>query len=320
MRLYVVSNYWELFVSLILIKDTEKKDYLIVMNNINFKNNETLLKNLSEKVNIEFFSVKHNAIKKFLLYYIRIHYIIPKKIKKYLQNIKEVISFSDQDVITRYFIQNGKEIILYEHGNINYTKFFGGIVQLVKKIIFGMEQPYGRTKSVKEIYLKFPEKAPDDIKDKVRFFDLVSIINSLDKKEVENIYNLFGKDIDIEEGSTVILTQPLEIVGCTIEKKLEIYSEILEEYLNEKIYIKPHPLENMKDYKRFSEIAILSSDFPIELLLLKGKNIKRVVTIYSSSVSSFIGVCDVIFLGLPKYRKFINIKEEHPYEEHLLEK
>ena len=124
MRLYVVSNYWELFVSLILIKDTEKKDYLIVMNNINFKNNETLLKNLSEKVNIEFFSFKHNAIKKFLLYYIRIHYIIPKKIKKYLQNIKEVISFSDQDVITRYFIQNGKEIILYEHGNINYTKFF----------------------------------------------------------------------------------------------------------------------------------------------------------------------------------------------------
>ena len=125
--------------------------------------------------------------------------------------------------------------------------------------------------------------------------------------------------MDIKDGSTVILTQPLEIVGCTIEKKLEIYSEILEQYSNEKIYIKPHPLENMGDYKKFNR-EILSSDFPIELLLLKGKNIKRVVTIYSSSVSSFVGVCDVIFLGLPKYRKFINIKEEHPYEEHLLEK
>lgn len=319
MRVYVVSNYWELFVSLILIKDIEKKDYLIVMNNANFKNNEKLLKNLSEKVNIEFFSFQHNAIKKFLAYYLRIHYIIPKKLKNYLQKTKEVISFSDQDVITRYFIQNEKEIILYEHGNINYTKFFGGIVQLVKKIIFGMEQPYGRTKAVKEVYLKFPEKAPDDIKDKVRFFDLVSLINSLDKKEIESIYNLFGKDMDIKDGSTVILTQPLEIVGCTIEKKLEIYSEILEQYSNEKIYIKPHPLENMGDYKKFNR-EILSSDFPIELLLLKGKNIKRVVTIYSSSVSSFVGVCDVIFLGLPKYRKFINIKEEHPYEEHLLEK
>ena len=110
MRVYVVSNYWELFVSLILIKDIEKKDYLIVMNNANFKNNEKLLKNLSEKVNIEFFSFQHNAIKKFLAYYLRIHYIIPKKLKNYLQKTKEVISFSDQDVITRYFIQNKKEI------------------------------------------------------------------------------------------------------------------------------------------------------------------------------------------------------------------
>ncbi len=319
MRLYVVSNYWELFVSLILIKDTEKKDYLIVMNNINFKNNEKLLKNLSEKVNIEFFSFQHNAIKKFLSYYLRIHYIIPKKLKKYLQNVKEVVSFSDQDVITRYFIQNVKDIILYEHGVINYVEYFGGIVQLVKKIIFGMEQPYGRTKSVKEVYLKFPERAPKDIKDKIKFFDLVSIINSLNKKEVENIYNLFGKDIDIEEGSTVILTQPLEIVGCTIEKKLEIYSEILEEYINEKIYIKPHPLENMFDYKELNK-TILSSDFPIELLLLKGKNLKRVVTIYSSSVSSFIGVCDVIFLGTDRYKELFNLKQVFNYEEHLLEK
>lgn len=319
MRVYVVSNYWELFVSLILIKDIEKKDYLIVMNTANFKNNEKLLKNLSEKVNIEFFSFQHNVIKKFLAYYLRIHYIIPKKLKKYLQNTKKVISFSDQDVITRYFIQNGKEIILYEHGGINYIKYFGGIVQLVKKIIFGMEQPYGRTKAVKEVYLKFLEKAPEDIKEKVRFFDLVSLINALDEKEVENIYNLFGKDINIEEGSTIILTQPLEMVGCTIEKKLEIYLELLEKYQNEKLYIKPHPLENIDDYKKINR-EILNSDFPIELLLLKGRNIKRVVTIFSSSVSSFIGICDVIFLGTDKYKEVFNLKQVFNYEEHLLEK
>lgn len=319
MKVYVVSNYWELFVSLILIKDIERKDYLVVMNIANFKNNEKLLKNLSEKVNIEFFSFQHNAIKKFLLYYIRIHYIIPKKLKKYLQNIEKVVSFSDQDVITRYFIENGKEIILYEHGNVNYIEFFTGTVQFVKKIIFRMEQPYGRTKAVKEVYLKFPERAPNDIKEKVRFFDLVSLINTLEEREVENIYNLFEKEINITEGSTIIMTQPLEIVGCTIEKKLEIYSEILEKYSNEKLYIKPHPLENIDDYKKFNK-ELLDSDFPIELLLLKGKNIKRVVTIFSSSVSSFIGVCDVIFLGLSKYREYINVKEEHPYEEHLLKK
>jgi len=319
MRVYVVSNYWELFVSLILIKDIEKKDYLIVMNNANFKNNEKLLKNLSKKVNIEFFSFQHNAIKKFLAYYLRIHYIIPKKLKNYLQKTKEVISFSDQDVITRYFIQNKKEIILYEHGGINYIKYFGGIVQLVKKIIFGMEQPYGRTEAVKEVYLKFPEKAPEDIKEKVRFFDLVFLINSLAEKEIENIYNLFGKDINIEDGSTIILTQPLEIVGCTIEKKLEIYLEILKQYNNEKIYIKPHPLENMDDYRKFNK-ELLNSDFPIELLLLKGKNIKRVVTIFSSSVSSFVGICDVIFLGTYRYKELFNFKEVFEYEEHLLER
>lgn len=319
MKVYVVSNYWELFVSLILIKDIERKDYLIVMNIANFKNNEKLLKNLSEKVNIEFFSFQHNAIKKFLLYYIRIHYTIPKKLKKYLQNTEKVVSFSDQDVITRYFIKNGKEIILYEHGVINYVEYFGGIVQIVKKIIFGMKQPYGREKFVKEVYLKFPERAPLDIKEKVKFFDLVSLINALDEKEVENIYNLFGKEINIEEGSTVIMTQPLEIIGCTVEKKIEIYSEILEKYSNEKVYIKPHPLENMDNYRELNK-TILYPDFPIELLILKGKSLKRVVTIYSSSVSSFIGVCDVIFLGTNKYKELFELEQVFNYEEHLLER
>lgn len=319
MKVYVVSNYWELFVSLILIKNIEKKDYLIVMNTANFKNNGKLLKNLSEKVNIEFFYFQHNAIKKFLLYYLRIHYIIPKKLKKYLQITQKVISFSDQDVITRYFIQNGKEIILYEHGVINYVKHFGGIVQFVKKIIFRMEQPYGRTKAVKEVYLKFPERAPNDIKEKVRFFDLFSLISTLGEREVENIYSLFGKEINIEEGSTIILTQPLEIIGCTVEKKIEIYSEILKKYSNEKVYIKPHPLENVEDYRELNK-TILYSDFPIELLILKGKNLKRVVTIYSSSVSSFIGVCDVIFLGTDKYKELFNLEQIFNYEEHLLEK
>ena len=319
MKVYMVSNYWELFVSLILIKNIEKKDYLIVMNTANFKNNEKLLKNLSEKVNIEFFYFQHNAIKKFLLYYLRIHYIIPKKLKKYLQITQKVISFSDQDVITRYFIQNGKEIILYEHGVINYVKHFGGIVQFVKKIIFRMEQPYGRTKAVKEVYLKFPERAPNDIKEKVRFFDLFSLISTLGEREVENIYSLFGKEINIEEGSTIILTQPLEIIGCTVEKKIEIYSEILKKYSNEKVYIKPHPLENVEDYRELNK-TILYSDFPIELLILKGKNLKRVVTIYSSSVSSFIGVRDVIFLGTDKYKELFNLEQIFNYEEHLLEK
>ena len=43
MRVYVVSNYWELFISLILIKNIEKKDYLLIMNTTNFNNNEKLL-------------------------------------------------------------------------------------------------------------------------------------------------------------------------------------------------------------------------------------------------------------------------------------
>lgn len=319
MKVYVVSNYWELFVSLILIKDIERKDYLIVMNIANFKNNEKLLKNLSEKVNIEFFSFQHNAIKKFLLYYIRIHYTIPKKLKKYLQNTEKVVSFSDQDVITRYFIQNGKEIILYEHGIVNYVEYFEGIVQLVKRIIFKMEQPYGRSNLVKEVYLKFPEKAPKDIKNKVKFFDLPSLIKELNQEEEDSIFSLFEKNIGIVEGSTILLTQPLEIMGCTLSQKTKIYSEILSKYNNETIYIKPHPLESMEYYNKFNK-RVLKSDFPIELLLLRGKKIKRVVTIGSSAASSFIGVCDVIFLGTNEYKELFNLKQVFNYEEYLLER
>ena len=75
----------------------------------------------------------------------------------------------------------------------------------------------------------------------------------------------------------------------------------------------------MDDYRKFNK-ELLNSDFPIELLLLKGKNIKRVVTIFSSSVSSFVGICDVIFLGTYRYKELFNFKEVFEYEEHLLER
>ena len=75
----------------------------------------------------------------------------------------------------------------------------------------------------------------------------------------------------------------------------------------------------MDNYRELNK-TILYPDFPIELLILKGKSLKRVVTIYSSSVSSFIGVCDVIFLGTNKYKELFELEQVFNYEEHLLER
>lgn len=303
MIVYIITNYWELFIAtLLMLKiSKENKNYMFIVNIYNFKKNPKMLSNISKYTNVIFFDFKHNQISKFFLYLYRINIEIPKKINE--KQIETVVSFSDQDVITRFFIKKNKNIILYEHGVVNYQEHFYGLTQFIKKIFFKMEQPYGRNKNVKEIYLKFPSNSPKDIAHKVKKLDLSYLIGKLTKYDINLIYKIFEISLTIEENSFLLLTQPMEVQGCPISEKINIYSNILEEYKGEKIYIKPHPLENKNFYSLLSDKGtILESNFPIEILLLNGTKFKKVITMYSSAATSFIGICDVIFFGTEKYQ------------------
>ncbi len=308
-KIYIIYNYWELFISLILLNGENKGNENILIIN-NEKIDKRVLRKIKNKYKVKEFHFFSNIFIKFLTYYFKLYIYLPLKLKKYKNQEKEILTFSDQEVISRFFIKSKQDLILYEHGIINYENNFTGVIQKVKKIFFGMEKPYGRNKYVKKIFLKFPDKAPDDIKNKVKKLDIDELIGKLNWNSKVEILHIFDIDIKLEKKIIILLTQPLEIKTCSEREKKEIYKKIYNEYSCEyTVYIKPHPLEKT-NYKYLTD-KILNKNFPIELFLFNNIIPNKIVTLFSSGCFSFIGKCDVDFLGTAKFE---NIYKKRPIE------
>lgn len=314
-NIFIVNNVWELFVSLIVIKTKRNEEPIIILNRNVI--NEAIIRKLRDNFSIIEYNFSENIVTKIIMYYFRKKIYIPFILKNInLKNIK-INSFSDQDIITRFFIDRGLKIDLYEHGIINYEKNFNSLIQKLKKIILKMEKPYGRNKCVKKIYLKFPEKAPKDIKEKVRKLELNNWIQRMGKNDKNEILNIFSvkylNEIYKKKELALLLTQPLEIKRCTIKQKERIYKKIYEEYnQNFDLYIKPHPLEKETDYL-FLTSKIIDKNIPIEVLLLIDKAPKLLITLYSSGIFSFKDISEIHFLGT---KNFIELKGEK-YEKQI---
>lgn len=308
-RVYIVYNYWELLISLILAYQNQEKENIFFLNST--KISKSIILNLQNKYQVEKFKFSSSRIIKFFSYYFKLYIYLPIRLKKYDKKI-EITAFSDQEIISRYFIKNKNYINLYEHGIINYQSDFKDVVQKIKKIIFHMEKPYGRNKYVKNIFLKFPEKSPKDIKDKVKKLDIDKFIDNLTPTSKENILQIFDFNIKFPEKEiALLLTQPLEIKTCSEKEKKEIYQRIYEKYSKKYIvYIKPHPLEKT-DYN-FLTTNILNKDFPIELFLFEKLIPSKVITLFSSGCFSFINKCDVDFLGTKVYKKIYEKRKIEP--------
>ena len=106
MNLYIIYNYWEILLSLLVLeKNKDRNNILLIVEN---EIEEELLKRLEKRYKVLRFNIKPNKFSKFLTYYYKIDYQFPKKLGRFLSSIERIISFSDQDVITRYFIKNKK--------------------------------------------------------------------------------------------------------------------------------------------------------------------------------------------------------------------
>lgn len=219
------------------------------------------------------------------------------RINKKYNSLKKIIFFREGSILFNQLKKNNK-IFLYEHGMINYQKteemFHGKKITLFNKIIlkcFGESiSSYGRDKNVEKIYLFNPEKAPFDIKEKVKKLDLRKKWENLKKEDKENIINIFGlENLNKEEyeGKIILLTQPLsEQKLISEEEKLQIYSKIIENYSEKEIVIKVHPREKT-NYSKYFKCQILSNKFPIEILELENIRFKKAITLYSTAINSF---------------------------------
>lgn len=309
MNIYIIYNYWELLLSLMILETQEKnKNNLLIIVKNEIK--DIIIKKLKGKYNILEYSFSPNRVLRLFSFYYKIYIILPNNLKYLLNKVERIISFSDQDAITRYFIKNKKYIDLYEHGNINYKTEFNNIEQKIKKILFRMEKPYGRNEYVKNIYLRGTGIIPEDIKSKVVIIDLEKIWENINNDGKKNILEIFGLDIkeinDIQDKEMILFTQPFSEDGVLTEReKLDLYKKIIDKYDKNKLIIKNHPREKTNYNNEFSDITILEKAFPSELLLFMGLKIKKVITVGSTVVSIFSGRSEIDFYGAEVHPKIL---------------
>ncbi|EGQ8295092.1 hypothetical protein GTW31_13550 [Vibrio parahaemolyticus] len=208
-----------------------------------------------------------------------------------LDDARELYVFHDRSLLTKAIIKR-RSVKLIEDGLANYRK--QKIKPFSLRFFYRMLKGYspfnrvmGEDKNVSEIYLSNPALACPEVKNKVK--DL-KYEYSLNESLLSSLINVFHKSngIDeIENNAVIILTQPLDWAGfCSNEKKVDIY-KILVNILHHNgcdVYIKPHPRENMEQYKCIFNAKIISQKLPLEVLSmhLSKKNIEY-YSLYSSS-------------------------------------
>lgn len=284
-KVFIIGDVFELMISIIL----SERDDIFIIYTYNFVENQDILKRTEKIRDCIFIDFNSDPYTKLLLYWYRKKFFLEHFFKKFkffnINKIERIMSFSDQIVIAQYFISKNIPLDLYEHGIINYKESFNGLSIKIKKIFLNIDQPYGRSKNVENVYLLKPEKAPQIIRDKVKPLNLKKLSKEENKKEILEIFNLDENKIEIYKNKKyILLTQPLSEDGYMSEKdKIKIYKNILDKYNKNKIIIKPHPREKTEYFKVFGNIKIIKSVFPIELLDILDIKFERAITLFSSS-------------------------------------
>lgn len=281
---------------------------------ITFFQKNGLKKLKGEKILIDFEKIECNIIKRSL--YIRKKRIELKNLLKEIKNKKAELYGLDHQFLGKRLFFN-EEIKVIEEGTINhldYKKFkHKGFIQNLKKIIFKILKNFGIServeelgydKSIKKIYLtkNLYKKSPKELEKKIEVIDLKELWNQKTEEEQKYILDVFNFDYNIlkkiNKDTIMLFTQPLSEDGViSEERKIEIYSKIINKNLGSSIIIKPHPRE-ITDYKKyFPNCYIMEEKYPVEILELVGIKIKKVITLFSSAVFGFGNDTQIQFYG-----------------------
>lgn len=115
------------------------------------------------------------------------------------------------------------------------------------------------------------------------------LIDALTKEDKEIILNSFIRDREglekqIEEGNKIgskilILTEPL----CTLDVREQIFRDLIAQFEPEgKIFLKPHPRDELDYYKLFPEYPIIDGTVPMEMLnFFEDLKFQKVVSVFT---------------------------------------
>ena len=129
------------------------------------------------------------------------------------------------------------------------------------------------------------------------------LFENLSNKQKHTLLELFcvPQDLFIQEGfSTLLLPQPLAEDGIVShQKKIDIYSFLIQNYSKGTLYIKPHPREIENYATIFPQSKIIPfSKIPLELLdLLPNFRFTYGITAFSTSLTNLNSIKNKIFMG-----------------------
>lgn len=159
--------------------------------------------------------------------------------------------------------------------------------------------PFGFCEDEKKVY--YTNSQPDEypvpveLLDKVEIIDVYKLWKGKTKKEQELLIKLF--DVPLEKISNANL-QGRDIIFftgcysdnpgyayCSVEKEVAMYKEIIEQFDENKIIIKPHPRSKLEYEKYFPDVLVLREIFPAEFFQMLDCNFSKYVGINTSSLA-----------------------------------
>ena len=172
---------------------------------------------------------------------------------------------------------------------------------------------FGTHKNIKKVYLT-KNNAPQIIKNKTEVINIQKIWNDIDKNEKNEILEIFNINLDeinFNDESVLILTEPLtEDKFLSLEDELTIYKDMIEKFNEKNIIIKPHPRDSKNYYEIFPNIKIINKYFPIELLNLIGIEPSIACSVVSTALMNFKKSKIYVYEGELKNEKLIYARNE----------
>lgn len=150
----------------------------------------------------------------------------------------------------------------------------------------------GHNNRVRDIYLTGIWKIPNDLKRKVKLFDLRSLWESKSDEEKQFFLSLYYMDQEllekISQKTVCYLGGPFSNFGMIpLEKEINAYRKIISNYNPSDMYIKAHPTGfNINYEKEFPGITVVMNPIPYEVIyFMAGKNLRQIASICSTAIT-----------------------------------
>ncbi len=220
----------------------------------------------------------------------------------------------DTDSSKSYFLYEfaNKPIQMIEDGARTYRKRHSDFEQFIKTHITKTPIGSGFDKEVTTIFAQFPNRLPQQLRNKAKELNIKKETAKLDNKTKNEIFQIFISDpsfqIDNAENNALVLTQPISEDKVVKDEtvKIAIYQDLVSKIPEEmNIVLKVHPRETTLYADHFKDITILPALFPIEILgLREGFYFQQGYTLFSTALSNLEIVEDRFFLGKDYLDKF----------------